>query len=1183
MTVSMRVVSAGDGYRYLLKTVAVGDGNRDLTTPLTCYYAEAGTPPGTWIGSGVAALGAGQLTPGDTVSEEQLALLLGMGRDPITGDPLGRVFPMYRPREERIRARIGALDPGLSVDDRAAAVTAIESEETGRGGRRAVAGFDYTFSVPKSVSAWWAVADAGAQSLIATAHHGAVAEVIDLMEREVAATRTGFAATDGAVAQVDVTGLIATSFDHYDSRAGDPQLHTHVVISNKVRTVYDGKWRSLDGRPMHAAVVALSEHYNGLLADHLTRALGVGWEQRGRGRDRNPAWELTSVPEELIAEFSSRSRDIDAEKDRLIAEYVAAHGREPSATTVIKLRAQATLTTRPEKEVRSLAELTADWRSRATGVLGQDAPTWAMQLIATADRPRTLRADDIPLDLLGEVGRTVVGVVGDRRSTWRRWNLHAEASRQVMGLRFASAEDREAVIGLIVDAAEQDSLRLTPPELAPSPVVFQRPDGTSVFRPKHSVIFSSTELLAAEDRLLELSHSTTAPTVDIAAVEEITHRPDAQGRVLGEDQAAALAAVAVSGRVVDVLVGPAGAGKTTAMNVLRRAWEHEHGTGSVVGLAPSAVAAQVLADDLGIGTENTAKWLHDHTRGYAEFRAGQLVIVDEASLAGTRTLDRIAAHAAESGAKVLLVGDWAQLDAVEAGGTFGMLVRARDDVPELADVHRFRHDWEKRASLELRIGDTDVIDIYQHRGRIRDGDTEAMLDAAYAAWLADLTAGHQSVIIAETQDTVTALNVRARLDRIIAGQVAPTRQVGLHDSTEASKGDLVITRRNDRRLLAGKGWVKNGDRWIVTATNGDGSVTVRRAGRRIGASVVLPAWYVAEHLELAYAVTTHRAQGSTVETAHAVVHSPAMTREGFYVAMTRGREANTAYVATDQAELEGHQHLPGDEVTARSVLLGVLRHAGAELSAHETIEAEHDRWSGIAQLAAEYETIAAAAQQDRWIALVERCGLTPEQVDAVLGSDAYGPLTAELRRAEANHYDVDTLLPRLVAARGFADAEDVAAVLHYRVATAATHRTGTSRGRPEARLIAGLIPEATGPMTDELRHALDERKQLIEDRADALTQTALAQDESWTRHLGAPPRDPQRRRAWMRHARIVAAYRDRHHIMASSPLGPAAESTTQRINAARARAALLQAQQVTTADAGSEVRSMPPRHAGTSL
>src|SRR5699024_6118128 len=225
VTVSMRVMSAGDGYKYLLRTIAAADGVRELSTPLTRYYAEAGTPPGQWLGSGVVSLGKGQLAVGDRVSEAQLQLLMGLGRDPITGDPLGHAFPAYKSVPERIAARIADLDPGLSPRAKGEAAAQIAAEETERGRRRAVAGFDFTFSVPKSASALWAVADAGTQALIGEARHAAVAEVVALMEREVAATRSGATAGDGAVAQVDVTGLVATAFDHFDSRAGDPHLH----------------------------------------------------------------------------------------------------------------------------------------------------------------------------------------------------------------------------------------------------------------------------------------------------------------------------------------------------------------------------------------------------------------------------------------------------------------------------------------------------------------------------------------------------------------------------------------------------------------------------------------------------------------------------------------------------------------------------------------------------------------------------------------------------------------------------------------------------------------------------------------------------------------------------------------------------------------------------------------------
>ena len=352
MTVAMRVMSAGKGYQYLLRSVAAGDGNRALSTPLTRYYAEAGTPPGRWMGTGVHAFGDGQLAPGGVVTESQLALLLGMGRDPITGDQLGRAYPQYKSVQDRIHERIAELDPGLRPEEREAEVKTIEAEESDKASRTAVAGYDFTFSVPKSVSVLWGVADAGTQALIVDAHHAAVAQVVDLMEREVAATRRGVDAGDGAVAQVPVAGIAATAYDHWDSRAGDPQLHTHVVISNKVKTLSDGRWRSLDGRPMHAAVVALSEHYNAVLADRLTGTFGLGWERRLRGEDRNPQWEIEGVSDDLIAEFSSRTRAIEIEKDRLIAEYVAQHGRKPPRATIIRLRAQATLATRPEKHIQ---------------------------------------------------------------------------------------------------------------------------------------------------------------------------------------------------------------------------------------------------------------------------------------------------------------------------------------------------------------------------------------------------------------------------------------------------------------------------------------------------------------------------------------------------------------------------------------------------------------------------------------------------------------------------------------------------------------------------------------------------------------------------------------------------------------------------------------------------------------
>jgi conjugative relaxase-like TrwC/TraI family protein len=1144
VTVSMRVMSAGNGCKYLLRTVVAGDGQRSLSTPLTRYYSAKGTPPGRWMGSGLHSLGSGRIVEGDEVTETQLQGLIGMGCDPVDGSPLGRAYPVYqRP-----------ADP---------APTGVTRETSTR--RRAVAGYDFTFSIPKSASILWGVADAATQSRIVRAHHAAVAEVVAFMEREIAATRTGTTANDGAVAQVDVTGLIATAFDHFDSRAGDPHLHTHVVISNKVKTVLDGKWRSLDGRPMHSAVVALSELHETLFADALTRALGVRWETRERGRDRRPAWAISFVPEALVAEFSTRSRHIDIETDELIETYVRRHGRRPGPATIMKLRAQATLSTRPAKHVRSLTELTGEWRARAECVLGQDATTWAGA--ESANPPAVvMRAEDVPPEAVHSLGLSVMTTVSEKRSTWRHWNLTAEAARQMMHLRFASASDREAVLGLVVNAAERASLRITPPEIASSPEAFQRDDGTSVFHPKHSIVFTSSELLNAEARLLERAADETGPRVALTTSRSVSRTQMPGGGVLAEDQLRALEKIAGSGRVIDVLVGPAGAGKTTAMHALRLAWETAHGAGSVVGLAPSAAAAQVLGEDLGITTENLAKWWQNRLVHGVTFRSGQLVIIDEASLAGTLSLDRVTALAASAGAKVLLVGDYAQLQSVDAGGAFSLLVHNRADAPELVDLYRFTEEWEKTASLGLRLGDPESVDLYMRHDRVREGNTEAMADAAYEAWRCDNQAGKRTVLISDSNEAVASLNIRARTELILEGRVDALREVALHDGTRAAVGDTIITRRNDRRLRAARSWVRNGDRWTVIGVRRNGSAEVRRHGRRWGSAVVLPAEYMKRHVELGYAVTSHRAQGITTDTAHVVIAS-STTRENVYVAMTRGREANTAYVAIDQPDVAHVGPRPGNDAdpTARSVLYGVLQHVGAELSAHETIAAEQDASGSIAQLAAEYETIAAAAQRARWASMLRETGLTQHQTDDAIHSEAFGALTAEFRRAEAHHLNVKSILKTSVAARGFNDAQDVAAVLHSRIASAIAHEVGAGRPGREPAMVVGLIAPAVGPMEPDMRRALDQRNDMMEARARAVLDAALHAKAPWTRALGSMPRGPAAAE-WRHCARTVAAYRDRYGVISARALGSPPRSIAQELDAARARAAVRSAQQLVEKD-----------------
>ena len=214
----------------------------------------------------------------------------------------------------------------------------------------------------------------------------------------------------------------------------------------------------------------------------------------------------------------------------------------------------------------------------------------------------------------------------------------------------------------------------------------------------------------------------------------------------------------------------------------------------------------------------------------------------------------------------------------------------------------------------------------------------------------------------------------------------------------------------------------------------------------------------AQHVELAYAATAHRAQGRTVDTAHAMV-SATTTREVLYVSATRGREANLLYVDTryDPDPQTSHDEVT-ETVTAREVLAGVLRNEGADVAATEMIRRHQAEAEGMERLSAEYLTLATLAQAERWEALLSRSGLSESELEEVRASEAHGPLLAAFREAEAQGLDIESTFPRLVEARSLADAADVAAVLHGRVERWSQAARGRRQGSGD--LIAGLIPRA---------------------------------------------------------------------------------------------------------------------------
>jgi hypothetical protein len=299
----------------------------------------------------------------------------------------------------------------------------------------------------------------------------------------------------------------------------------------------------------------------------------------------------------------------------------------------------------------------------------------------------------------------------------------------------------------------------------------------------------------------------------------------------------------------------------------------------------------------------------------------------------------------------------------------------------------------------------------------------------------------------------------------------------------------------------------------------------RREGK---GEVVLPAGYVRQHVELAYATTCYRAQGRTVATAHALV-SPTTTREVLYVSATRGREENQLYVDTcfDPDPPTSHPGLARPQST-REVLAAVLKRDGAEVSAHEAIRRAERETQSFAVLAAEYSTIARDAQQPRFERILGRCGLAPASLAEAHTSEAYGPLLAALRDAEARGLDIEAALPRLAAARTLEGAEDPIAVLHARADRWAA--AATSRRQASAGLIAGLIPRALGVDDEDLARALAERDRAMERRARERAEQALAEGRAWAQGFGPPPTEAGRREAWLRAVSTVAAFRDRWEL-----------------------------------------------------
>ncbi|MFG2445368.1 AAA family ATPase [Nocardia fluminea] len=559
---------------------------------------------------------------------------------------------------------------------------------------------------------------------------------------------------------------------------------------------------------------------------------------------------------------------------------------------------------------------------------------------------------------------------------------------------------------------------------------------------------------------------------------------------------------------------PAGTGKTTAMQVLATAWES--GGGTVLGMAPTAAAASVLGDSIGARAETVDKLLHvidahrpDNASDNLPFlpqwvldiNTTTLVIVDEHVTLPTTKRLQLLRYLSGRGATVRCIGDDRQLSAIDAGGVHtDMTHAAPEQAPTLTEVVRFAQRGEALASTALREGDPLALAWYLDNGRIHAGHLGTVYADAYRAWAADIANGWDAVMLAPTHDIVSTLNVRARADRIartapaITAAGVPDPHVFLADRLVASAGDIVRTRRNDPRLRVGaRDWVRNGYSWTIRQVHSDGAVTVARRvhGRDTDAVVRLPGDYVHEHLHLGYAATIDSAQGITADSCH-VAMSGRESRQQFYVAMTRGRQANHAYIATALDGDEGDiytlpAHYPR---TAVEHLHHVLDRDGARTSAHTELRDALDPARRIGRAVDIYldtlgmtvENAIGTTRLDTIDRLAER--LVPGLTD----SPAYSVLRQHVAMLALSGADPITELRTAIAARELDTVTDPAAVLDWRLDPTGNHSAG-----PGPLAWTPGLPTET-PTADSETAPVRARDRIVAELARQISDTARA----WT-------------------------------------------------------------------------------------
>lgn len=1191
-----------------------GKEHRDLARDSGNYFVKGhhdGEPPPLFLGRGLEAIGVrGDESPerADEIMDSTWSNLAHAQ----TGERLGSAPRRYASVEENLAKaahKAGlALPPGMMPADfeahrlgkrdapkqvptlsqvKAWIAPQVSPEEAAKllldaqkAQKENVAFYDLTQSPDKSFSVYHVAAERAGDTVVAEAMEqslivGAKASVA-FAEDFVIETRLGHhgpkvgGASTGRRERVERAAAAACL--HHSSREGDPQDHVHLLVHNRVQCA-DGKFRAVDGAGLYDNRGLFNIQFSRAAEVYLRDTLGLRFEPGNDGR------RIAGVDEEVCALFSKRTAVI-MEKVRQWAErWERRTGAPPDKKRLLLEQDRIAKKTRPPKRVRDRVDAVASWSDEA-----DERGRSLDEVYESATSARNARvAEKIATD--EEIISQAVEILTERQTTFSYSHVSTEIDRLVEANVPAGMDALafiDARITPLVERLLERSICLVPQQLIDDrvPADMAREDGRSAYLRRGGELYVDPGVLERERSVLDKALTTEASRLSVEAATALI-----AGQGLGRDQAAALVGLLSSGRSVEVLIGPAGTGKSFALSKLAEAWPQvTRGRGRVVGLTVSQNAAEVLRSEGFECATNLSRWLQAQERiaagqkrsYHADYvvRRGDCLIVDEASMVSTSDLYRVLEIARAKGAKVVVTGDHRQLPAISEPGVLTLLaedpaLQAAGAVYELTEVRRFVDPREGTESLRLREGDAACLDWYASRGRIVMGTEDEIRREMVGSAVASLATGRVAALSVESAERAAVLSMQVRAQLIAYGMVDGRRGAVLHDGTEVSVGDLISARKNDFEIKDSDGsFVANRDLFRVKNFEGDGTLIATRLGGRHGApvSIRLPKAYVRDHVELAYATTVHGAQGRTVHDGLFMADLERTSAEDLYVGLTRGRLMNRVYIVAPE----------GNERSATDLLSDVLERRSNVRTATEVGREQEDATRSLARLGPVWDDAVSrfGAAEHRAVVLKGFTrGLGGEAsatalLDRVMASPAAPAFWAAVSTKARERYDVADMLASTITGREVASAEDVASVLHYRLMNH-MHMAWEPARREEAAHVDGAeaavdvdhtyLERSPEPVDFGARsaHADYARRlaRIMDARVDELGQRTAAEAPAWaTKALGEVPAvGTNAYEDWTQRAGAVAAYLERWMpptmaVDAANPIGraPRKEKLPQR-------------------------------------